>query len=204
MRTRTIACGLIAFLLAGGTALAQQPSESSSSMDQPLKPLAASAAIEPGSRASADAPMAYALPSEAFHLWAGRNKVYQIAVSRLALRKAQSPETRAYAAHLLDAYDHGYATLHNIPDTPSGEAATMTDAQRTMLALLGDARKDFDRLFLAGQVDSQRAAQGVAQSFAVGGIGGLSRAGAAQAVTTTQTLISEAEDALAKLPAAVR
>lgn len=69
-----------------------------------------------------------------------------------------------------------------------------------MLALLKNARDDFDRLFLTGQIDSQRAAQGIAQSFAVGGIGGLSRAGSALAVTATQNLIGQAEDALARLP----
>lgn len=201
MRTGTIAVGLIAFHLAGGIALAQQSSNASATMDPPLKPLAASAAVEPGSRASVDAPTAYALPPETFHLWAGKNKAFQIAVSQLAMRKARSQGARAYAAHLFDEYAHGYATLHNIPDSPSGAAATLTDAQRTMLTLLDDAGNDFDKLFLAGQVDSQRAAQGIAQSYAVGGVGGLSRAGAAQAVTTTQVLISEAEDALAKLPA---
>jgi hypothetical protein len=69
-----------------------------------------------------------------------------------------------------------------------------------MLALLEKAGDDFDRLFLAGQIDSQRAAQGIAQSYSVGGVEGLSRAGAAQAVTSTQELISQAEDALGKLP----
>ncbi|HVR89550.1 MAG TPA: DUF4142 domain-containing protein [Novosphingobium sp.] len=201
MRTRSILCGLAAIFLADSTAFAQQPPSSAPSMEQPLKPLPASAAVEPGSRASADAPSAYALSLEAFRLWAGKNKSYQIAVSRLAMRKARSPETRAYAAHLLDAYANGYATLHNIPPTPTGEPATLTAAQNTMLALLGDASKDFDRLFLAGQIDSQRAAQGIAQSYAVGGIGGVSRAGAAQAVTTTEVLVNEAEDALERLPA---
>ncbi len=203
MRTRAFVCGLMAFVVANGNAFAQQPAKSSS-IDQPIQPLAASSSIEPGSRASADSPTAYALPAEDFHLWAGKNKAYQIAVSQLAIRKARSSEARAYATHLLEEYAHGYATQHNIPDTPSGEAATMTDAQRTMLTLLGQAGSDFDRLFLAGQVDSQRAAQGIAQSFAVGGIGGLSRAGAAQAVTTTQVLITEAEDALAKLAVVAR
>ena len=204
MRTRTILGGLAAILLTDGTAFAQQPPGSSSAMEGPLKSLPASAAVEPGSNASADSPTAYALSQEAYRLQAGKNKAYQIAVGQLAMRKARSPEARAYAAHLFDAYAHGYATQHNIPATPSGEPATLTDAQRTMLALLGDAGNDFDKLFLAGQIDSQRAAQGRAQSFAVGGIGGLSRAGAALAVTSTQLLISEAEDALAQLPAGVR
>ena len=196
---RTTVLGIVwAILLAGSPVVAQQSPGYPSAPDRPLRPLPPSAAVTPGSTASANAPTAYALPQEAFHLWAGKNKEYQIAVARLAQQKARAAETRAYAAHLLEAYDKGYATLHNIPSTPTGEPATLTDAQRTMLSLLNNAGSDFDRLFLAGQIDSQRAAQGIAQSYAVGGIGGLSRAGAAQAVTTTQELIGEAENALAK------
>lgn len=185
-------------LLGGGVATAQAPL-APGPMEMPLQPLPASTTIQPGSRSSGDAPTAYALPAEAFHLWAGGNKAFQIAAGRLAMTKARSPAARAYAAHLVDAYANGYAASHNIPPSPSGEPATMTQAQRVMLALLDSAGTDFDRLFLSGQIDSQRAAQGIAQSYAVGGVGGLSRAGAAQAVTTTEVLITEAEDALGRL-----
>ena len=198
MRMRTIVCGLI--LLTSGASFAQQPPNPSAPVEKPLPPLPASADIEPGSKASANAPTAYALPAEAFHLWAGKNKAYQIAVAQLAMKNAKTAETRAYATQLFNAYANGYAKLHNIPDTPSGDPAILTEAQLSMLALLKNAREDFDRLFLATQIDSQRAAQGIAQSYAVGGIGGLSRAGAAQAVTSTQELISQAEDALSRLP----
>lgn len=198
MNMRISVCGLI--LLASQASFAQQPPMSSATDEKPLAPLPASANVEPGSKASANAPTAYALPAEAFHLWAGKNKVFQIAVAQFAMKKAKATETRNYAAQLFDAYAKGYAKLHNIPDTPTGEPATMTEAQLSMLALLKNAGDDFDRLFLTGQIDSQRAAQGIAQSYAVGGIGGLSRAGAAQAVTSTQELIGQAEDALSRLP----
>ena len=199
MNIQNVLCGGALLLLSGGTATAQAPAQPPVAMETPLKPLPASAAIQPGSRASGDAPTAYALPAEAFHLWASNNKAFQIAAGRLAMTKARSPAARAYAAHLVDAYANGYATLHNIPPSPSGGPATMTQAQRVMLALLNGVGTDFDRLFLAGQIDSQRAAQGIAQSYAVGGVGGISRAGAAEAVTTTQILITEAEEALGKL-----
>ena len=198
MNRRIIACGLI--LLTSEASFAQQSPHVSPPVEKSLPPLPASANIEPGSKASANAPTAYALPAETFHIWAGKNKAFQIAVAQLAMSKAKTAETRNYAAQLFEAYANGYAKLHNIPDTPSGDPATLTDAQLSMLALLENAQADFDRLFLTTQIDSQRAAQGIAQSFAVGGIGGLSRAGAALAVTTTQLLIGQAEDALSRLP----
>lgn len=198
MNMRIIVCGLI--LLTSEASFAQQTPISSAPVEKPLPPLPASADIEPGSEASANAPTAYALPAETFHIWAGKNKAFQVAVAQLAMKKAKTAETRNYAAQLFNAYANGYAKLHNIPETPSGDPATLTDAQLSMLALLKNARDDFDRLFLTGQIDSQRAAQGIAQSFAVGGIGGLSRAGSALAVTATQNLIGQAEDALARLP----
>jgi hypothetical protein len=119
-------------LFASQASFARQPPMSSATDGKPLTPLPASADIQPGSKASANSPTAYALPAETFHLLAGKNKVFQIAVAQMALKNANAPETRNYAAQIFDAYANGYAKLNNIPDTPTGEPATMTDAQLTM------------------------------------------------------------------------
>ncbi len=87
MKMRILVCGLTLF---GSQVSAAQQRSIPAPSENPLPPLPASADVEPGSKASANAPTAYALSAETFHIWAGKNKVFQIAVAQLAMKKAKN------------------------------------------------------------------------------------------------------------------
>jgi putative membrane protein len=119
-------------------------------------------------------PAAPAAPTAAdFVSKAGATDLFEIAEAKLALKHASSAEVKKFASMMITDHTKSTAALKAVI-AKSGEiltppSALSADMQSKVDALGQTAAGDFDKAYLADQVDAHQTALGVMQAYAAGG-----------------------------------
>lgn len=103
---------------------------------------------------------------------AAANALFEYQAAQLAVTRAQRPDVRSYAQHLVEKQP--VADEHLVTATAAAgltlPAATLTSAQARLIRQLESApAEEFDEVYIRQQLSAQKSAIAIHQAFALGG-----------------------------------